>query len=307
VSAPNPLSRSGGSLKVVPRKDPADRGDQRGIVVMVCGGGGAKAAAHVGALRALEEAGMVPGHFLGTSMGAVFGALFASGLSAREARDRVGTIGEREIVQTEPFAFVKGWWARSLLKPLPFRRALERVVRARRFEDLQFPLTITATALDTGELVLFGAGGHSVPLIDALTATCALPLFYPPVYIGGRPYADGGLRAVLPLEAAALVPARLIVAVDVGPGFDELVVSGPPTGLPPVVETHNEALGILMSEQTRLALALYRQNPSRPPLLYVRPLVERGATFRVDQVQRYVEEGYVATRAAVAGLNSGAG
>jgi hypothetical protein len=95
--------------------------------------------------------------------------------------------------------------------------------------------------------------------------------------------------------------------VDVGPGFDELEAGGKPTGLPPVVETHNEALGILMSEQTRAALALYRQSPSRPPLVYVRPRVERGATFRVDQVQRYVEEGYVAARGALAGLNSGAG
>jgi NTE family protein len=274
---------------------------------MVCGGGGAKAAAHVGALRALEEAGLLPGHFLGTSMGGVFGALFASGLSARAALDRVGMIGAREIVQTERLAFLKGLWARSLLKPLPLRRALERMLGVRRFEDLKYPLTVTATALDTGELTLFGTGGRSVPLIDALTASCALPLFYPPVEIGGRPYADGGLRAVLPLEAAALIPARLIVAVDVGPGFDELAAGGQPTGLPPVVETHNEALGILMSEQTRAALALYRQSPNRPPLLYVRPRVERGATFRVDQVQRYVEDGYVATRAALAGLNSGAG
>ena len=100
MSTPHPPERSGGSLKVIPRRDPAGVKNQRGIVVMVCGGGGAKAAAHVGALRALEEADLFPGHFLGTSMGGVFGALFASGLSAREALDRVGAIGEREIVQT---------------------------------------------------------------------------------------------------------------------------------------------------------------------------------------------------------------
>lgn len=308
MTSSHPPERSGGSLKVIPRKDPAEIRDPRGIVVMVCGGGGAKAAAHIGALHAMEEADLLPGHFLGTSMGGVFAALFASGLSWRAALERVvGTIGAQEVVQTEPLAFLRGLWARSLLKPHPLRRALERMLGTRRFEDLTYPLTITATALDNGELALFGAGGRMVPLIDALTATCALPLFYPPVVIGGRPYADGGLRAVLPLEAAALVPCRLIVAVDVGPGFDEYEVGAQPTGLPPLVDTHNEALGILMSEQTRAALALYRQSPNRPPLLYVRPRVERGATFRVDQVQRYVEEGYVATRAAIAGLNSGAG
>jgi NTE family protein len=173
-----------------------------------------------------------------------------------------------------------------------------------RFEELKIPLTVTATAMDTGELALFGAGGRSVPLIDALYASCALPLFLPAAVIDGRRYADGGLRSVLPLEAAALVPAHLVIAVDVGPGFDELRAGGPPSRLPPVVETHNDALGILMSEQTRSALAFWRHNPGRPPLIYVRPRIERGATFRVDQVRRYVTEGYTAGRAALAGLPS---
>lgn len=274
------------------------------MIVMVMGGGGAKAAAHVGAVRALEEAGMAPGHLLGTSMGGVFAALFASGVSAHEALARVGELGEKEVIRPEPLTFLKGLWATSLLKPVPFRQALERMVRVRRFEDLKLPLTITATAFDTGELCLFGAGGRNVPLLDALYATCALPLFLPPALIEGRRYVDGGLRAVLPLEAAAQVPAELVVAVDVGPGFDEMETPGLPSGLPPVVETHNTAMGILMSEQTRAALALWRSSPTRPPLVYVRPRVERGATFRVDLMRGYVEQGYIATRTALAGLKA---
>ena len=275
-------------------------------VVLVFSGGGAKASAHVGAYRALEEAGLVPTHIVGTSMGGVFAALFASGLSSSESLERVGAIGEKEIVQAEPFAFLKGLWARSLLKPEPFRRSLERMIPARRFEDLKIPLTVTSVALDTGELTLFGASGRSIPLLEALYATAALPLFLPPAIIDGRRYADGGLRAVLPLEPASLIPARLVLAVDVGPGFDEGQGSGGP-GLPPVVEVHNEATGILMAGQTVAALALWRSSPNRPPLVYVRPRVEKGATFRVDQVRRYAEEGYRATRTALAGLNSGAG
>lgn len=276
-------------------------------VVLVLGGGGAKASAHLGAMRALEEAGLVPSHLFGTSMGAVFAALFASGLTARAALDRVAEVGARDTVRPELLSVLKGLWAKALLKPGPFRRSLERMIGVRRFDDLKIPLTVTATALDTGELALFGAGGRQVPLLDALYASCALPLYFPPAIIEGRRYADGGLRAVLPLEAASVVPARLVVAVDVGPGFDEMQAGGPPSGLPPVVETHDEAVGILMSEQTRAALALWRQNPHRPPLVYVRPRVERGATFRVDQMRRYMEEGYSATRTALAGLNSGAG
>jgi len=278
-----------------------------GPVVLVCGGGGAKAAAHAGAMRALEEADLAPDRLFGTSMGGVFAALFACGLSGDEALERVSRISQREILQPERLALFKGLWATSLLKPAPFRRALERMIPVRRFEDLKRPLSITATALDTGELVLFGAGGRSAPLIDALYATCALPLFLPPGIIEGRRYADGGLRSVLPLEPAAAVGARLVVAVDVGPGFDEFRADGPPSGLPPVVDTHNDALGILMAEQTRNALALWHQTPGRPTLIYVRPLAEKGATFRVDQIRRYAEAGHAATRAALAGLKSLAG
>ncbi|MFN8653531.1 MAG: patatin-like phospholipase family protein [Gemmatimonadales bacterium] len=272
-------------------------------VVLVLSGGGAKASAHVGAYRALEEAGLRPSHLVGTSMGGVFAALFASGLSAAEALDRVGAVGEKEIVQAEPFAFIKGLWARSLLKPEPFRKSLERMLGYRRFEDLPIPLTVTAVALDTGELTLFGELGRSVPLLDALYATAALPMFLPPAVIEGRRYADGGLRAVLPLEAATMLPARLVVAVDVGPGFDEAQGGGGPD-LPPIVEIHNEESGILMAGQTAQALALWRASSNRPPLIYVRPRVEKGATFRVDQVRKYAEEGYLAARTALAGLKS---
>lgn len=273
-------------------------------VVLVCGGGGAKAAAHVGAMRALEEQGIRPTHFVGTSMGAVFAAMFAAGISAPDALERVAGVGDGEIVKAEPFALLRGLWARSLLKAEPFKAALARLVPATRFEALASPLTVTSTELESGALTLFGAGGRSVPLLDALYATCALPLFLPPAVIGGKRYGDGGLRAVLPLEPATLLPATLVVAVDVGPGFDEPPgASGP--GLPPVVEAHNEASGILMAGQTALALALWRASAHRPRLLYVRPKVEKGATFRVDQVRRYVEEGFAATRAALMGLNSG--
>lgn len=272
-------------------------------VVAVFSGGGAKASATVGAWRALEEAGLKPSHLVGTSMGAVFAALFASGLTPAQVLERIAMIGEKEIVQAEPFAFIKGLWARWLLKPEPFRRSLERMLGYRKFEDLPIPLTVTAVALDTGELTLFGSGGRSVPLLEALYATAALPIFFPPAIIDGRRYADGGLRAVLPLEPASLIPARLVIAVDMGPGFDEAQGGGGP-GLPPFVEIHNEASSILMAGQTAQTLALWRANPNRPPMVYVRPKVEKGATFRVDQVRRFAEEGYTATRAALAGLKS---
>src|SRR5207245_11051676 len=101
------------------------------------------------------------------------------------------------------------------------RRTVARFVPAQAFAQLKIPLTVTATDLDSGELVLFGALGQDVPLQDALYASCALPLYYPPARVDGRRLADGGLRAVLPLEPARRIQAAVVVAICVGPGIGE--------------------------------------------------------------------------------------
>lgn len=268
-------------------------------VVLVLSGGGAKAAAHIGAWRALAEAGLAPERVVATSMGAVLGAALAAGITPDRLLDQLVTIGARGIVRRR-LAPLGGLWLRSLLRPAPFRSALEALVPARRFDELRPVLTVTAVDLDSGALVAFGAGGRDVPLLDALTASCALPLYYPGVTLDGRRYGDGGLRAVLPIELAGGEGTRLVVAVDVGPGFDESTVTAAGAGVPPLVRAHNDATGILMAGTTALQLALWAATPGRPSLVHVRPAVERDATFRVDRVLAYAEEGYRATRASLA-------
>lgn len=264
---------------------------------MVLSGGGAKTAAHLGACRAVREAGYEPAWFVATSMGAVVAAGLASGVGNDELLERIAIFGSRSIVR-DPLAPVAGLFLRSLLKPGPLRRLIEELVPARRFSDLSVPLTVTAVDLDTGELALFGAGAQLAPLVDVLCASCALPMYYPPVVLGGRRYGDGGLRGVVPLEPAAELDVDLVVAVDVGPGFDV----PPPAELPRVpsmIRAHDEAVGILMAASSENQLALWRADLDRPPLVYVRPRVERDATFRVERVREYANEGRRATREAL--------
>jgi NTE family protein len=264
---------------------------------VVMSGGGAKTAAHLGACRALKEAGFEPTWFVGTSMGAVVAAGLASGVGGDELLERFAVVGPRGVVR-DPLTPVAGLFLRSLLKPAPLRAAIEALVPVRRFSDLSLPLTVTAVDLDTGELVLFGAGATNAPLIDVLCASCALPLYYPPVELNGRRYGDGGLRAVMPLEPAAELDVELVLAVDVGPGFD-LPPPADPARTPPMVRAHDDAIGILMAANTASQLAMWRTQSDRPPLVYVRPRVERNATFRVDRVRAYASEGRRATREAL--------
>jgi NTE family protein len=264
---------------------------------VVLSGGGAKTAAHLGACRAVKEAGFEPAWYVATSMGAVIAAGLASGVGSDEMLERITQLGSRSIVR-EPLAPLAGLFLRSLLKPGPLRRAIEELVPARRFSDLSVPLTVTAVDLDTGELVLFGAGAQVAPLVDVLCASCALPMYYPPVVLGGRRYGDGGLRGVLPLEPAAELDVELVLAIDVGPGFDMPPPAESPR-VPSMVRAHDDAVGILMAANSESQLAVWRADPSRPPLVYVRPRIERNATFRVDRVREYVSEGRRATREAL--------
>jgi NTE family protein len=263
----------------------------------VLSGGGAKTAAHLGACRALREAGFEPVWYVGTSMGAVIAAGLASGVANDELLERMADVGARGIVR-DPLAPVAGLFLRSLLKPGPLRSAIEALVPVRRFADLTVPLTVTAVDLDTGELVLFGAGAQTAPLVDVLCASCALPMYYPPVVIDGRRFGDGGLRCVVPLEPAAELDVELVLAVDVGPGFD-LPAPAEAARVPAMVRAHDEAVGILMAANSESQLALWRADPSRPPLVYVRPRTERNATFKVDRVREYANEGRRATREAL--------
>ena len=264
---------------------------------LVLSGGGAKTAAHLWACRALREAGFEPTWYVGTSMGAVIAAGLASGVANDELLERMADVGARGIVR-DPLAPVAGLFLRSLLKPGPLRSAIEALVPVRRFADLTVPLTVTAVDLDTGELVLFGAGAQTAPLVDVLCASCALPMYYPPVVINGRRFGDCGLRCVVPLEPAAELDVDLVLAVDVGPGFD-LPAPTESVRVPAMVRAHDDAVGILMAANSESQLALWRADPSRPPLVYVRPRTERNATFRVERVREYANEGRRAAREAL--------
>ena len=266
-------------------------------VTVVLSGGGAKTAAHLGAYRALLEAGLAARRFVATSMGAVIAAGLAGGAREDELLERLTEVGSRGIVR-DPLAVVSGLFARSLLRPAPLRRAIEALVPARRFADLTVPLTVSVVDLDSGELLLFGSGGEDGPLIDVLCASCALPLYFPPFPLAGRRCGDGGLRGVLPLEAARTLAAEPVVAIDVGPGFDPAAGSEPAPG-PPILRAHDEAVGVLMAAHTAAQVARWRADGAMPPLLYVRPPVERNATFRVERMRQYAADGHEATRDAL--------
>jgi NTE family protein len=227
-------------------------------------------------------------------MGAVVGAALAAGRSAEDLAQDLVTVRRRDVAGLNPAVLFGSVRARSVLRAGPLRHTIARLVPARRFDELVIPFTCTTTDMDTGEQVLFGSLGEDAPLIDALYASSALPVYYPSTVIGHRRLGDGGIRGVLPLDVAMMIESELVVAIDVGPGFDERH-EPPPKGIPALLRAHGDATGILMAAASEDALARWRARPDLPRLIYVRPPVERGVTFEVDRLLDYVERGYAAT------------
>ncbi len=263
-------------------------------VAVVFGGGGAKAAAHLGAAVALAEAGIAPVRWVGTSMGSVVAAAMAAG------RDPVALLGEfaavrrRDVLRREPLALLKGIWAPAIFRADALAALIGRLVPARSFAELHAPLTVTAVERDTGTIVAFGHGGEAAPLPEVLLASCALPPWFRPVTVNGRALYDGGIRAPLPLMVVESADVDWVLAVDVGPGFDE--TGTPVLAPPPLVAAADTAIGWLMAGTTRLLRERWATRPDAPPLVYVRPVSDRGATFALDRIGEYGRAGARAVR-----------
>jgi len=276
-------------------------------VVLVLSGGGMKAMAQVGVLRAMDEAGLKPAEVVGTSAGALVGALVASGFSYEEIVPRVFGVGRHELAALARWSVLaRGLGAASVLKPQPVRALLARLLPVHTFGALRLPLRVTAVDADSGELVVFGAGGRTdCSVVEAVMASMSLPVYLPPVVIGGRRYLDGGLLEVLPLDVAALIPADLVVAVDVGP-----VAAAPPRGArvgPALLAAHDRAMAVAMAAQRSRAVSQWRAADRRAPLVLVEPDVDPYGTFAFDRTAEFIEAGYRAGHEAFAGRTGARG
>jgi NTE family protein len=173
-------------------------------VGLVLSGGGARGFAHVGLLRVLEETGMKVDVLAGTSLGAILGALYAHGYSAAEIDAIASSLKWRDIVDLSlQGGLIKGEkLGQFLATHLP-----------KRFEDLERPLAVTTTDVESGEEVILFEGD----LIAAVRASSSFPGAFQPVELRGRTLADGGIVNNMPVEAAALLGATYTIASDATP------------------------------------------------------------------------------------------
>ncbi|POR46023.1 NTE family protein [Paraburkholderia eburnea] len=173
-------------------------------VGLVLGGGAARGWAHIGAIRALEEAGIKPDVVCGTSIGALVGAVYANG-DLDWLEDWVGKLTWQTVVRLLDLRFSGG-----LLGGRKVIDVFAQQFNGRAIDDLKMPFTAVATELDTGREVWLREGG----VVDAVRASIAIPGIFTPIWHDGVWLVDGGLSNPVPVSAARAMRADTVIAID---------------------------------------------------------------------------------------------
>lgn len=198
--------------------DHGDTQSHRPRVAFVLGGGGVRGAVEVGMLQALLEAGIRPDLVVGSSIGAINGALVASDPTPGVVEGLVAA-----WTSPEAAAVYGDSWGRQLRRlattrthlnsPDPLRALLETALGAdATFEDLAVPLRVVAASIERAAEHWFDSG----PLVPAVMASASVPGLLPPTPIGDEHFIDGGIVNSVPIEVAVLAGARTVYVLQVG-------------------------------------------------------------------------------------------
>ncbi|EHN69558.1 patatin-like phospholipase family protein [Aliivibrio fischeri] len=218
--------------------------ESRPKIGLVLAGGGAKGAAHIGVLKALEEMHIPIDYITGTSMGAYVGGLYASGMSADEIEAFIDTVdwnsgfvdkverSERQIRDKEyedryqigtdigfsftelkaPKGFVQGQTMAKIL-----RTTSDNIPYLNSFDELPIPFRAVATDIEKLEPVILDKGN----LAEAMMASMSVPGALPPAEYDGRLLVDGGVVNNMPVDVVREMGADIVIAVDIGSDYLE--------------------------------------------------------------------------------------
>ena len=184
----------------------------------VLGGGGVLGAVEVGMLRALFERGIRPDLVLGTSVGALNGALVASDPTSAVIDRLVGLWqsagGQRDVYGDRPLRTVRRAvrTGTHLYSPERLKQRLAEELGDVRFEDLPVRFQVCAASIERAAEHWFTTG----PVVEAVMASAAVPGLLPPARIGGEHYLDGGIVNSIPVGRAVELGARTIFVLQVG-------------------------------------------------------------------------------------------
>ena len=296
------------SSEAAPDGNAAQHLNRRPRIGLVLSGGGARGMAHAGVLEVLDDLHLHVDAIAGTSMGAVVGGLYASGMSGREIEHLLASVDWQDAFRDRPpraeLGFRRKQEEHDFLVNLPLgvqgrklqiptglvqgeklteliRRATLPVATVTRFDDLRIPFRAVATDLENGASVVMDSGD----LTTALRASMSAPGLFAPVERDGRLLVDGGLTENLPIDVARTMGVDVLIVVDVGFPLQ------PRNRLNSLTSVSNQALAILVRRDVERQLATLR---SRDVLL--QPALGQRSSYDFNGVTAAMALGVDAAR-----------
>ncbi len=232
------LPSTGSAMPALEARSAAAPRNARPRIGLVLSGGGARGAAHIGVLRVLEELHVPVDIIVGTSMGAIIGASYASGASVDEMEQALPRLTTRALFNDDPdrdemsmrakredlLPFIGPQFGvgadglrlpRGAVSGIALEAHLRSLVKAkgeRDFDALPIPFRAVATDITTGQMTVFRRGD----LATVIRASMAVPGLVAPLDLDGKLYVDGGLTRNLPIDVAREMGADVIIAVNLG-------------------------------------------------------------------------------------------
>jgi NTE family protein len=272
-------------------------------VGLVLSGGGAKGLAHIGAMKVIEEAGIEIDYIGGTSMGAIIGALYASGYSASELDSIAKKMNFGSLIQDNLPRNAKTFYekedAERYALTLPFDgfkisippaysggqniyhelvRLLYPVKDVQNFNDLPTPFLCIATNVETGEEVVLRKGY----LPEAIKASGTLPSLFEPMEMDNKILIDGGVVNNYPLDKVYEMGADVVIGIDVQHELDSR-------------ENLSSATDILLQINKYHNVA-DMQNKSKRTEVYIKPKMEEYGVLDFDKRDAIISEGEIAAK-----------
>lgn len=235
---------------------------------LALGGGGARGLCHTKFIEALDELELKPSIIAGTSIGAIIGAFYASGLSGVQMENMLYEIDFKDLFKMMDFSFLS---RSSLIKGRGVENFLKQNIPVSTFEELNIPLKIVATDFWREDDVVFDSG----KLLPAIRSSISIPAIFEPVILDDKVLIDGGITNNLPYDLIRN-ECDILIAIDVSGSKlipEKLKV---PSWLDNIMST----IQILQSSIVEYQMKLYK------PDIYIKPKLEDINLLDFEKVEK---------------------
>ncbi len=249
-------------------------------IALVLGGGGARGLTHIGVLKAFEEKKIPIDIIVGTSVGALVGGLYASGMKIEDLEKMGHNIGWDKISNLSTLKLLTLITAESLLSTEKLEKYLKKYIGVQKFNELKIPFACIACDIKTGERIVFKDG----EVAFAMRVSATIPGVFKPVEYRHRLLVDGGIVDNLPVDIAKVMGADFIIAIYPQADISTYEIKNVMATLSQVINLQG---GFLTAKQIKEADFLLIPN------------VKNVSMIELDRSQECIEAGVISGRSKV--------